>query len=321
MLNINKEDKHKIFIQRVYDIVKDEYTVLGIYSGIHDKVKIKHNLCGNIWDIEPNSFINANHRCPKCQAKIRAIHKSTDIVEFLDKLNNIFPNEFEVIGKYINLTTKVEILHKPCNTSRLVLPDSLLRGRRCPLCASLQDKGYKFNKTHSDFVKIINDVYKDEYDILSEYKNMKSKILVVHKSCGFEWSVNPDNFIRGHGCPKCSSNSIGENKIEKFLSKKDITYYFQQRFLDCRDKNPLPFDFGIPYEDGSWLLIEYHGKQHYESVDFAGRGEKWAKEQLKDQKKKDKIKLKYCQDNNMSLLIIPYWQFDNIEKILADNLL
>lgn len=26
--------------------------------------------------------------------------------------------------------------------------------------------------------------------------------------------------------------------------------------------------------------------------------------------------MKYCNDNNIDILIIPYWEYDNIEKIL-----
>lgn len=34
----------------------------------------------------------------------------------------------------------------------------------------------------------------------------------------------------------------------------------------------------------------------------------------------DAIKNKYCEDNNIKLLRIPYWDFDNIEEILKKEL-
>ena len=118
----------------------------------------------------------------------------------------------------------------------------------------------------------------------------------------------------GSGCPVCSS-STGEEEIAKWLNYNGIIYIPEKRFDDCRNKRQLPFDFGIPYENGNWFLIEFHGGQHYFSVKHFG-GEKT----FKEQQKKDKIKLKYCQDNNIPLLVIPYWEFDNIESILKETL-
>ena len=37
---------------------------------------------------------------------------------------------------------------------------------------------------------------------------------------------------------------------------------------------------------------------------------------MDDRIKKDKIKEQFCIDNNIDLLIIPYWDFKNIEFIL-----
>ena len=59
------------------------------------------------------------------------------------------------------------------------------------------------------------------------------------------------------------------------------------------------------------LCIEYDGRQHFEPVEFFG-----GKEQFKIQKINDKLKDTYCRNNNIDLLRIPYWEFDNIDEIL-----
>ena len=38
-------------------------------------------------------------------------------------------------------------------------------------------------------------------------------------------------------------------------------------------------------------------------------------------KVKDTIKTIYCKENNIKLIRIPYWDFDNIEEILCKELL
>ena len=38
------------------------------------------------------------------------------------------------------------------------------------------------------------------------------------------------------------------------------------------------------------------------------------------EEKRDGIKNNYCKNNNIPLLRIPYWEFNNIEKILENTL-
>ena len=68
------------------------------------------------------------------------------------------------------------------------------------------------------------------------------------------------------------------------------------------------------------FLIEYQGEQHEKPVDFDGLGMKHAKEQFKQQKEHDKRKRQYAKDNNINLLEIWYWDYDNIEKILNNKI-
>jgi hypothetical protein len=41
---------------------------------------------------------------------------------------------------------------------------------------------------------------------------------------------------------------------------------------------------------------------------------------LKQNKIRDEIKNTYCKDNNIHLVRIPYWDFNNIENILKEKL-
>lgn len=74
----------------------------------------------------------------------------------------------------------------------------------------------------------------------------------------------------------------------------------------------LKFDFAVFDENGIKFLIEYQGKQHYESSDFFGGEEKFRLQQ-----KYDNMKKEYCKRNNIQLLIISYWEKD-IEKIIEE---
>ena len=41
---------------------------------------------------------------------------------------------------------------------------------------------------------------------------------------------------------------------------------------------------------------------------------------LMNLKHRDSIKTRYCKDNNIKLIRIPYWEFNDIEKILIKEL-
>lgn len=102
--------------------------------------------------------------------------------------------------------------------------------------------------------------------------------------------------------------SQGEAKIRELLRQHNINFDTQIKFSDClSDKNiPLKFDFGI-YNEQQELqyLIEYQGVQHYCEVN-------WTHDNLIERQKRDQIKVEYCQQNNIPLIIIPYTKFQEL---------
>lgn len=99
--------------------------------------------------------------------------------------------------------------------------------------------------------------------------------------------------------------------ISDFLKKHNIEYIPEYTFSDCRYKKTLPFDFALIKDNQVLALIEYDGIQHYEEVKGWGGKDTYDMTRLRDQ-----IKTKYCLDNNIPLIRIPYTQFDSIHKIL-----
>lgn len=134
------------------------------------------------------------------------------------------------------------------------------------------------------------------------------------KKHNHSWLATPNNRKRGDGCPKCRSSS-GEKKIREILEKYNIKYEQQKSFDKCKYKNKLKFDFYL-YDYN--LLIEYQGFQHY-SIEKNYWGVD--KHFLEINKIKDEIKRNFCQNNQIRLLEIPYWEKKNIENILVKELI
>jgi len=138
---------------------------------------------------------------------------------------------------------------------------------------------------------------------------LKNKLSFICRICNNLFLMNWANISQGQGCPICKK-SKGERFLKFFLEKYDIKYVQQHWFKDCRDINPLPFDFYLPAYN---LCIEFQGRQHYrlrEDDLFGG------KKGFESRIKRDKIKVNYCKENNINLLIIPYWKIKTIEKII-----
>lgn len=115
--------------------------------------------------------------------------------------------------------------------------------------------------------------------------------------------------IKSCGCLK----SYGEKIIADFLNKRQILYHREYIFADCINpdtKKYLRFDFYIPDYN---LCIEYNGSQHYlESEKHWGQQEFFTKEKVLLIQKRDNIKKEYCDSHNIHLLVIPFWEQNNV---------
>lgn len=145
---------------------------------------------------------------------------------------------------------------------------------------------------------------------LRQYKNWRRRTYQPtlpsnpHRSYK-EWISHYDFF----GTDVEKDMSSGELRIKDYLERKGLEYEFQKKYDDCRNINPLPFDFYVPRYN---LIIEFDGSQHYKNNGrFCN---------LKTVQKHDAIKNKYCEDNNINMLRIPYWELeDNNVEWTLDN--
>ena len=148
-----------------------------------------------------------------------------------------------------------------------------------------------------------------------DYVNQTTKNLLVECfECGEPFSTSLRNFTQhgGQVCQKCKcTESIGENKIKHYLIENNIDFISQKWFSDCRDKNPLPFDF---YIEAYNTIIEFDGRQHFEETEYFTYP-------LSIVQQHDSIKNEYCVNNGIYLIRIPYWNINKIEQILDKELI
>lgn len=71
--------------------------------------------------------------------------------------------------------------------------------------------------TEKDFINRLMDLGNGEYRLLEKYIDSRTKVLILHKVCGFKYKVKPNNFSNGKRCPKCAGV---ERKTTKSFSKE-----------------------------------------------------------------------------------------------------
>lgn len=105
-------------------------------------------------------------------------------------------------------------------------------------------------------------------------------------------------------------SSSGEVKIHNILKDHDIPFTEEYEFDDLISSSGrhLRFDFAIFDDDNDLIcLLEFNGRQHYQSVKkFGGaRG-------LRHQQYNDNLKRQYCLKHNYKLISIPWYEEDKI---------
>lgn len=273
---------------------------IDTYIGANTPILHKCLIDGYEWKTAPSNILFGTG-CPKCAGNIKLSH-----TEYVNKVSLINPN-IEVIENYVNANTHIKHRCKKHNIVWKVIPYSILNGCGCVRCG-MEKVGDINRKSHDQYVKELSKI-NSNIIVIDKYINSNTPILHQCLIDGYKWNVSPGNILSGHGCPRCNE-SQGERKICQYLDKHNIKYIREKRFNNCRDIRSLPFDFYLPEYN---ICIEYDGEQHNKSIEYFGGISSFNR-----LVKHDNIKNKYCVDNGISLLRIPYYK--NVEEELNNFL-
>lgn len=135
------------------------------------------------------------------------------------------------------------------------------------------------------------------------------KVWWICPDCGYSYYANPNNRVSSKtGCPNCQK-SKGEAKVIEVLKKLGIPFIGQHSFNELIGVGggKLLFDFFI-YPD---TFIEFHGQFH------DGNGPHYVQQQFVKQSIHDKRKIAYAMKHGYKVIVIWYYEFDQIEEILT----
>lgn len=185
--------------------------VMSEFLGLYKPLKCKCLVCGYEWTTsEARSILR--HSCKKCMDKIRCkksgISNRKSEEQFRSELAivqpNLIPND-----TYTTEKTKYHCICSIHGCDVYKTPEKMLRRNQgCDLCA-VENNKHATRYTHETFYKKVKDS-NPNIRILSQYKNVKTRIEVECLECGHKWSPVAETLVRNtkYICPKCAGNAI-----------------------------------------------------------------------------------------------------------------
>lgn len=208
---------HNEIVERLYDLVGDEYTILDTVNNSSTKVKIKHNKCGHQYDVLMSRFFQGN-RCKRCASKRAA--KTPE--QFLKEVTDLVGDEYTFQESYVNAKTKLKVKHNTCGTHYEVTPNNFLRGQRCRNCYIKNDKT-RLKYTQEQFEEWLIKTFKGEYSLVGDFKGVEVPVELIHTPCGNTVTPRPSNLkTSGKGCKHCGRKLASKNKMltnEEFVRR------------------------------------------------------------------------------------------------------
>lgn len=201
--------------------------------------------------------------------------------------------------------------------------------RRCPYCKSkkvhINDSFAQYHIDNTD--KNFLEKYWSDKNTLNPFElsfrsGKKVWVKCQNKDYHYDYEVTCDDFTKGARCPACvkavhkthpfdSFGVLYPEKAKHWSNKNKISVYDVGYFNDLlsEDGNRLRPDFILPKQR---IWIEYDGEFHYQELYKGDSHDILVKH--------DKLKNEYAKKNNWKLIRIPYWDYDDIEKILNKEL-
>lgn len=304
------EEVKELFESRGYELLETEYinnrTKMAYICNEHKEEGVQYITYDNL---------RSGKGCKYCAIERRVDAQRLDFEIIKKAFENVGLELISSPEDYKNKRSKLKYrCLKHSNIIQETTYDSIRQGHGCYLCgnesvAKKQTYDYEFVK--QEFDKRGYELLSKEYVSCKEYLEYRCSNHPDHIQ-----RITFDAFYRGQGCRFCRE-SKGEKAIDSYLQNHNIRYIREYRFNDCKYKRTLPFDFYI--EDVN-IAIEFDGEQHYTPLSFGSKEKQEATDRLKEIQIRDAIKTKYCIDNNIKLIRIPYWDIDNIEVILDKEL-
>lgn len=236
------------------------------------------------------------HRCPDCSLIEQGIKRRIDrIGQRFGKLIIL-----ELLYNYNNTGKTYAKCKCNCDNIKIIAMNNLINGHT--KSCGCEEINSRYTRQH--FI----DITGQKFGMLTVVEKSDKKasngsvIWECNCDCGGHTFASYTSLKYGHvlSCG-CRHRSKWEIFIHNYLKELNVDFEEEKRFPECmniKQSDMLPFDF---YIENKRIIIEYDGEHHYKPIEYWGGEEKF-----KITQQNDEIKNKFCEDNNIILLRLPY---------------
>jgi len=144
--------------------------------------------------------------------------------EFKKELKSVLP-DIKVIGKYVNINTKIRFKCLIHDFEFDAFPQNMLRGHGCRKCGN-DKQSKKQTKSHDKFVADLKKINQD-VEVIGHYVNMDTKVHVKCLIDGYSWDADPRKLFRGVRCAVCTNHKVIKGINDIGTVRPDLISYFK----------------------------------------------------------------------------------------------
>lgn len=248
--------------KKIFDIVGDEYELIGEYINTNTPILFKHNVCGNMFKMSPKAFIIQGQRCPN-ERYIKSARSNSipyNIIE--EKVKTLGAGSYSIVGKYVKASGKVTFLHSACGKTFELEPTRFIRGgQRCPYCYRskgeevikeyLEMHGITFREQHR--IKECKNIRPLPFDF-AIFENGALKCLIEYDGSqhfGMKFGVSEKEYLRTKNNDNiknkfCKNNNIILIRIKYVRSENPNI--FKKKVIEKLEREFAKYNMTIPSE-------------------------------------------------------------------------
>jgi hypothetical protein len=231
----------------------DRFKVISEYIDSYSTIRVRCNVCG----YEFNNIASKLLSRGRCRGCFNKRHTKTH-ERFVREINEKYTGQVSVLSTYTYDRKTVKVRHNTCGSEYEIIASSLLQELGCAGCQG-ERLHHRFVKSQEEFIRDLDERTGGEYEVLSQYHNAQTKILVRHK-CGYQWKARPISLLLYQPCPGCGRDHLKckvpalRNMMDNLRSR--IIHILQGReksaptlaLLGCQTREELK-----QYVESKWL--------------------------------------------------------------------
>ena len=315
--SIDTEDK---FIELLVKIGMERYYIQGTFKGYNEKAEFICKGCGKhiekIAKWAYHRFSRTGHLyCEECANRQMILNRAgptrlktvDEVAEMVNSKNKNFHLDKEAYSGSTKRKTKIDC--DECGGFHMMrVSDIVQKNVQCPVSGqeravknSIRTKHKKFDDIETVLKWIETNLHVVVLDRIDNLTSYKKKISVKCLLCGMIRTSTLHLLYRmKHGCG-C------ERKVAESISVDEFSKRFKDSIREYKikiGKTTYRFD---AFDPVAKVAFEFDGKQHFEVV------EHW-KTDLEQNRKNDRIKEKWCEENGIRLVRVDGRPFEHARR-------